>query len=138
MNDAVPRADTLLVAHSLGVAFTLHLAACAGAADPYRGVLLAAGFWGALELPDYDPINASFFVSLDWASARSGCGTGIACYAGDNDPYVPLVRSREVADRLGAPLRVIAGGGHLNAESGMTSFPELAEDLHAMIADTWR
>lgn len=131
---AVPRARTVLVGHSLGVAFVLRLVARAGAAaGPYRGALLAAGFWGALGLPDYDPINAPFFVPLDWNAARAGCGSGI-CYASDDDPYVPLRFSREIAERLGAPLRIIPGGKHLNAENGMTAFPELAGDLEALLA----
>ncbi len=134
VDDAVPRSRTILVAHSLGVAFALRLAAHAGAADPYRGAFVAAGFWGALGLPDYDPINAPFFVPLDWDAARAGCGTGVVCYAGDDDPYVPLRFSREIAERLGAPLRTIPGGKHLNAENGMTAFPELATDLDALLA----
>lgn len=136
--NAVPRSRTVLVGHSLGVAFALRLAARAGAADPYRGVFLAAGFWGALGLPDYDPINAPFFTPLDWAAVRAGCGAGVACYAGDDDPYVPLRFSREVAERLGAPLRTIPGGKHLNAETGMTTFPELAADLDALLAPAAR
>jgi len=134
VDDAVPRSRTVLVAHSLGVAFALRLAARAGAADPYRGALLAAGFWGALGLPDYNPINAPFFAPLDWEAARAGCGAGVACYVGDDDPYVPLRFSREIAERLGAPLRIIPGGKHLNAESGMTTFPELAADLDTLLA----
>ncbi len=133
VDDAVPLSCTILVAHSLGVAFALRLAARAGAANPYRGAFLAAGFWGALGLPDYDPINAPFFAPLDWEAVRAGSGAGVTCYAGDDDPYVPLRFSREIAERLGAPLRVILGGKHLNTENGMTAFPELAADLVALL-----
>ena len=125
VDDAASRSRTVLVAHSLGVAFALRLAARAGTADPYRGAFLAAGFWGALDLPDYDRINAPFFAALDWKAVRAGCGAGVACYAADDDPYVPLQFSREIAERLGAPLRISHGGKHLNAETGMTTFPEL-------------
>ena len=134
VEDAGSRSRTILVGHSLGVAFALRLAACAGAADPYRGAFLAAGFWGALGLPDYDPINAPFFAELDWAAVRAGCGADVACYAGDDDPYVPLPFSREIAERLGAPLQIIDGGKHLNAENGMTTFPEMAVDLDTLLA----
>lgn len=133
VDDAVPRSRTVLVAHSLGVAFALRLAARAETADPYLGAFLAAGFWGALGLPDYDPINAPFFAPLDWNAARAGCGAS-TCYASDDDPYVPLRFSHEIAERLGAPLRIIPGGKHLNAENGMTTFPGLAADLDALLA----
>ena len=134
VNDTVPRSRTILVAHSLGVAFALRLAARAGATDPYSSALLAAGFWGALGLPDYDPINASFFTPLDWNAARAGCGSWVQCYAGDDDPYVPLRFSREIAARLESPLQVIPGGKHLNAENGMTMFPLLETDLEVLFA----
>lgn len=134
VNDAVLRSSTVLVAHSLGVAFALRLAARAGPTDPYCSAFLAAGFWGALGLPDYDPINSPFFAPLDWESTRAGCGAGVECYAGDDDPYVPLRFSREIAQRLGVPLRIIPRGKHLNAENGMTTFPELAADLNTLLA----
>jgi predicted alpha/beta hydrolase family esterase len=133
VDDAASRSRTVLVAHSLGVAFALRLAGRTGTADPYRGAFLAAGFWGALDLPDYDPINAPFFAPLDWQAVRAGCGADVACYAADDDPYVPLQFSREIAERLGAPLQIIHGGRHLNAETGMTTFPELAVDLDALL-----
>lgn len=133
VDDAMPHSRTLLVAHSLGVAFALRLAARASTTDSYRGVFLAAGFWGALGLSDYDPINAPFFAGLDWEAARAGCGPTIACYAGSDDPYVPLRFSRAIAERLRTPLRVIPGGKHLNAENGMTTFAELAADLDTLI-----
>ncbi len=134
VDDTVSRSRTILVAHSLGVAFALRLAARAGAADPYRGALLAAGFWGTLGLPDYDPINAPFFTALDWDEARAGCGADITGYAGDDDPYVPLRFSREIAERLGAPLQIIPGGKHLNAENGMTTFSALSANLITLMA----
>ena len=79
-------------------------------------------------LPDYDPINASFFATpFDWAGIRARKGRAGGCWAGDDDPYVPLARSREMADRLGVELEVVLGGGHLNAETGFTAFPQLRD-----------
>ena len=132
VDDAIPRSRTVLIGHSLGVAFALRLAARAGTADPYRGAFLAAGFWGALGLPDYDSINDTFFSPLDWEAACAGCGASI-CYAGEDDPYVPLRFSRKIADHLKAPLTVIVSGRHLNAEGGMSTFPKLAADLDELL-----
>jgi uncharacterized protein len=123
---AVPRpaaSSTILVGHSLGAAFALRLVE--RSAEPFRAVHLAAGFVGVLGLPDYDEINASFFDRpFDWPGIRERAGQ-VRCWAGDDDPYVPLPRAEEVARRLGAPLTVIAGGGHLNASSGFLIFPDL-------------
>ena len=122
----LPPAPTVLVGHSLGAAFALHLVE--RAAKPVTGLFLAAGFIGALGLPDYDPINASFFAApFDWAGIRARKGRACRCWAGDDDPYVPLARSREMADHLGAELEVVPGGGHLNTETGLTDFPQLRD-----------
>lgn len=120
-------APMIVVGHSLGAAMALHVAQRATA--PLAGLFLAAGFVGALGLPDYDPINASFFAQpFDWPRIRASthrCG----CWAGDNDPYVPLARSQEIAERLGAPLEVIARGAHLSDETGFTRFPQIRDAI---------
>ena len=124
----LPPVPTVLVGHSLGAAFALRLVE--RAAHPVMGLFLAAGFVGALGLPDYDPINASFFATpFDWASIRARKGRACRCWAGDDDPYVPLARSREMADHLGVELETVPGGGHLNAETGFTAFPQLRDAI---------
>jgi predicted alpha/beta hydrolase family esterase len=96
--------------------------------EPIAGLFLAAPFVGALGLPDYDQINASFFAtSFDWPSIRRRKGDVCKCWAGDDDPYVPLTCSQEVAHKLGTELEVVAGGGHLNSETGFNKFPQLRD-----------
>ena len=128
--NAVPPAPTILVGHSLGAAFALRLVE--KAAEPFEGLFLAAGFIGALGLPDYDPINQSFFCTpFDWAGIRERKGRACRCWAGDDDPYVPLSRSQDVAEHLNASLDVIPRGGHLNRETGFSAFPQLREAILA-------
>ena len=124
--NAVPPAPTILVGHSLGAAFALRLVE--KATEPYEGLFLAAGFIGALGLLDYDPVNQSFFaLPFDWAGIRERKGRACRCWAGDDDPYVPLSRSQDVADQLDAPLDVLPRGEHLNSETGFTAFPQLRD-----------
>ena len=121
----LPTLPTVFVGHSLGAAFALRLVE--RSEEPVAGLFLAAAFVGALGLPDYDQINASFFVSpFDWSGIRNRKGNVCKCWAGDDDPYVPLARSQEVADKLGTELELVAGGGHLNSETGFNVFPQLA------------
>jgi predicted alpha/beta hydrolase family esterase len=116
----LPLGPTILVGHSLGAAFALRLVE--RAAEPVDGLFLAAGFIGALGLPDYDTLNHSFFAGpFDWAGIRERKGSAGRCWAGDNDPYVPRSRSQEVADRLNTPLETVLGGGHLNSETGFNA-----------------
>lgn len=126
----LPAAPTVLVGHSLGAAFALRLVE--RAAEPLAGLFLAAPFIGALGLPDYDPINHSFFdTSFDWPGINARAGSGRGCWAGDNDPYVPLARSQEVADRLQTRLNIVPASGHLNAESGFVTFPAIRDAIRA-------
>ncbi len=47
------------------------------------------------------------------------------CLSGDDDPYVLAVHGEELADNLGVKNTIVPHGGHLNAEFGYTTFPEL-------------
>lgn len=128
--NALPPVPTILVGHSLGAAFAVRLVE--KAAEPYAGLFLAAGFIGALGLPDYDPLNQSFFAApFDWAGIGERKGHACRCWAGSDDPYVPLSRSQDLADHLNAPLEIIGGGGHLNGETGFTAFPQLRDAILA-------
>jgi predicted alpha/beta hydrolase family esterase len=125
---SLPVAPTILVGHSLGAAFALRLVE--RAVEPFDGLFLAAPFIGALDLPDYDAINQSFFAgSFNWVGIREQKGSVCRCWAGDNDPYVPLARSQEVAECLKTPLTIVPGGGHLNRETGFNAFPQLRDAI---------
>ena len=105
------------------------------ASEPFKGLLLASAFVGALGLPDYDIINGSFFSApFEWTGIRERMGRICRCWAGDDDPYVPLPRSQDVADHLQAPLEVIPKGGHLNSETGFDAFPQLRDAILVALA----
>lgn len=125
---SLPFAPTVLVGHSLGAAFALRL--IERAVEPAAGLFLAAGFVGALGLSNYDTINHSFFAApFDWPAIRERRGRVFRCWAGENDPYVPLSRSQDIATCLEAPLEILSGGGHLNSETGFTTFPQMRDAI---------
>lgn len=120
--------DCILIGHSIGAGFVLNVLEDLASA-PVRASCLIAGFLGDLGLPDFDTINRSFVNrDFDWKRIRANAGS-VLVMNGDNDPYVPLDRGQELARRLSVPLEIVPGGGHLNAESGFTSFPLLVEKL---------
>lgn len=126
--EALPLVPTVLVGHSLGAAFALRV--LERVPQPLAGLFLAAGFIGALGLPDYDTINHSFFAApFDWTTIRERKGRIARCWAGDNDPYVPLSRSQDMAARLEAPLEIVPGGAHLNSETGFKTFPQIRDAI---------
>jgi hypothetical protein len=125
---------TVLVGHSLGAAFAIRVVERSPVA--FAGLCLAAPFWGALGLSDYDGINASFFARpLDGAGVRTRAGPVRRCWAGDDDPYVPLHRSREVAATIGGDLDVVADGGHLGSEAGFVAFPAIRDAVMAAFGE---
>ena len=69
--------------------------------------------------------------ALQWTGIRERKGNVCRCWAGDDDPHVPLLRSREIADHLNAPLEVVSGGGHLNGETGFNTFPQVRDAILA-------
>jgi predicted alpha/beta hydrolase family esterase len=122
-------AGTVLVGHSLGVGFILRLAERATA--PLGGIYLVSGFIGEIGQPDFDPLNAPFFVdAFDWRAIRDNAGH-IRVYNSDTDPYVPLSKGEELARALETELTVVHGAGHINTAAGFTEFPDLLRDIKA-------
>jgi predicted alpha/beta hydrolase family esterase len=73
-----------------------------------------------------------FFVDdFDWPTIGERASK-VFVYAGSNDPYVPMAKANELADLLETQVRVVEGGGHLNAGAGLTEFPELLAALDAV------
>ena len=127
IGESVPP-DAVIVAHSMSC-----LAACLylqSATAPVRACFFVAGF--ARDVPVQEPVkslNLPFVQkSADWAKVRQNCPKFV-CFAGDNDPYVPIAIARDFASKLGAELVVIPDGGHLNADSGFTQFPQLLDKI---------
>jgi predicted alpha/beta hydrolase family esterase len=125
-------AETTLVGHSLGCALILR--ALERPAEAIEASVFVSGFVGELGNPDFDPLNAPFFLEpFDWEAIRRRAGR-VLVFAGSDDPYVPLSKGSELAERLGAELTVVSAGGHLNTAAGYTEFPDLWDALQ----DIWK
>ena len=119
--------DAILIGHSLGAAFALRL--LEKQVSPIAHTVLVAGFTGRLNLPEYDQLNASFIDQpFNWTVIRDRCRR-FTCISGEGDPYVPQSAGDELARSLGVVNEVVRGGGHLNAEFGLTEFPRILEAL---------
>ena len=125
--------DIIFVGHSLGPALILRKLEQLDLDSPVRGAFLVSGFLGELGLPEFDEINANFFESkFDWGKIRFNCRRFFV-YNSDNDPYVPLDKGRELAEKLCTDLTVIHGAGHINAAAGYTKFEKLLSDIKLLI-----
>lgn len=125
------KVDMVLVGHSLGAGFILNL--IEGSSEPVRGIFLVSGFLGRLGLERFDPLNESFVCrDFQWDRIRQNAGA-VHVYNSDNDPYVPLAKGQELAEKLGVDLTIVHSGGHINTAAGYRSFPLLLKDLQTLL-----
>jgi predicted alpha/beta hydrolase family esterase len=84
---------------------------------------------GNLNLPEYDAINETFACRDFNAQLIKYNSSELFVVSGDNDPYLPIEKAKSLASFLSVPLILVPGGGHLNEESGFTTFPLLLEKM---------
>lgn len=93
-----------------------------------KRLVLVCGFNNYLGInEEYDTVNRSMYFDA-LSDIKEFCND-IICFYSDNDPYVKYEIEKEFADTIADKQIMIAGGGHLNSESGYTEFEELLEYL---------
>lgn len=125
-----PGNETIIVAHSMSP-----LAVCQYLETINKKIRACFFVSGFAKMPDneiepYKTLNKMFIDrEVDWKKVKTNCKE-IVCFAGDNDPYIPLEIEREFSKLCGAKkFIVVPGGGHLNEEFGYTQFPLLLEEI---------
>lgn len=112
-----------VVAHSLSSILWLHhVARIPHTPRPQRVALVApvSPHTAIAELQSFFP------VPLDIDQVRRGAD-GTVLIAGDNDPYTPEGIADAYARPLKIPTTVLAGGGHVNVESGYGPWPAMLD-----------
>lgn len=117
--------NTILIGHSTGAVFVLRMAERTD--QPFRAIFSLCPFMQDLGNAVFDPLNASFIKPPFNAKACQRGASKIVCFAGDNDPYVPLSYTQDLANKVNADLNIVRNGGHLNAASGYLEFKELLD-----------
>ena len=118
--------DSIVVGHSLGVAFLLNI--LERIEHKIKAAFLVSGFCEQLNSSRFDKINKTFIKRFDYARIMSKCDRFFV-YHSDNDPYVPLSIANNLAQNLGVKVILIKNAGHINKESGYTKFKELFDDI---------
>ena len=115
--------ETIFIGHSLGPAFILDL--LEKVEESVHLTVFVSGFLGLLDNEKFDSINKTFVDrEFDWERIKKNCKKFIVIHA-DNDLYVPVEKSLELAEKLGVEPIIIPGGGHFNADAGFKEFPAL-------------
>ena len=123
--------QTILIGHSCGAVLCMRLLETLSM--PVKCTVLVAPPLSQIGMPEIDTLNATFVEQpFDWPTIRRNAGE-LAYFMADNDQYVPQEQLLAIAKALDVAPFVIPGGGHLNAETGYTSFPELLHWLETAI-----
>ncbi|MCB1555815.1 MAG: serine hydrolase family protein [Alphaproteobacteria bacterium] len=120
--------DTVLIGHSLGANFMLHILELVQ--EPVARSIFVSPVMGPLGFPEFDTLNSSFLKreGFDWPKIASHAGV-VSIYHGADDPYVPQSHAEFLKDCIGGTLDIVPGGGHLNAEAGYTKFPDILFEI---------
>jgi predicted alpha/beta hydrolase family esterase len=134
--DGLPDDGFDVVAHSLGAVLWLHHASGGRSAPRPARVALVAPPSPATAIPELAPF---FPVPLDIDAVRRTAGGGppanggvaggggTVLVGGDDDPYTPEGVALAYGRPLKMPTTVIAGGGHLNPDSGYGPWPAVLD-----------
>jgi hypothetical protein len=116
----------VLVAHSLGCATVAHWLNSGRPTEKAVGALMVAP--ADVEAPDWPPAIVGFApMPMNELPLQS------TVVASADDPWVDFGRARAFADAWGSLLVDIGGKGHINAESGLGSWPEGRQELKALV-----
>ncbi len=112
--------NTIFVGHSLGPAFILDVLEKSKA----KAAFFVSAFIGSLDNSEFDSVNKTFYKQFNWEKIKQNCSS-FTLFHSNNDPYVPVEKAKEVADKLTVPLNIIKNAGHFNESAGYTQFPQL-------------
>jgi predicted alpha/beta hydrolase family esterase len=124
-------ADTILIGHSIGAIFALRLLETLSL--PVCATVLVSPPKQEIGIPEYDQLNSTFLErSFNFTKIKVNAGK-IIFFMGDNDPYVPKEQMLDLAKDLEVNPTIVKNGGHLNLDSGYSSFPLLLDSIVEII-----
>ncbi len=121
--------NTIFIGRSIGPAFILRIIEQINI--KIKAAFLICGFASDLNLDEFKPLVDSFIEKpFDWEKIKANCDN-FSIYNSDNDPYIPLEKGKELAQKLGSDLTIIEGAEHFWFER----FDRLLEDIKSLIKD---
>jgi len=119
--------ETIFIGHGIGGTFALRL--LEESSVQVHGLFLVASYTEALGHVGYDRVNETFIKhTFDWEKIKNNVLT-IKIFAGENDPFVPVSLTNNLAASLETEINTIPQGGHINKASGFTQCVPLAQGI---------
>ena len=120
--------ETIFIGHSLGPSFILSI--LEQITVKVKACFFIAGFLGNINNSEFDRINKTFTTKeFDWEKIKNNCNK-FYIYHSNNDPYVPLEKSKDLGNKLDVDIKLIEGAGHFNSEAGYDKFELLLQDIN--------
>ena len=117
--------ETIIIGHSSGAVEILNLLQHLPNDARIKAAYLISAFKDNL---GWESLGGLFKESFDFEKIRAKADKFVFLHS-DNDPYVNLENGKQLSDKLGVKLNFIPQAGHLNAESGYTTFDKLLEEI---------
>lgn len=118
--------NTTIIAHSIAPVFVCKY--LINNKINVKKLIFVCGFNNYLGIDqDFDAVNKPMFIN-NLEDVKKYC-QNIICIYSDNDPYVEFDVEKSFADSISNEQHIIKNGGHINAESGYTSFEEILKYL---------
>ena len=121
--------DSIFIGHSLGVAFLLRILE----KQEITAAFFVAGVGGKVNNQFWEGMRSFAEKKFDWEKIKRNCEE-FHIYHSNDDPYIPLKHAELLAQHLSTDLTFIKDAGHLNSDSGYTTFPKLLEDIKSTAA----
>jgi len=119
--------NSIVVGHSLGPSFLLSILEKLD--KPVKSAFFVSGFINFLNNPNFDTMNKSFIdKNFNWQKIKQNCNKFYIIHS-DNDPYVPLNQSKQLATNLDTEVLIIKNGGHFNTDAGYTKFDFILDKI---------
>lgn len=118
--------NTILIGHSIAPVFICKYLITNKI--KVKKLIFVCGFNNYLGIDsDYDAVNEPMFFD-NLLEIKNYCNN-IICFYSDNDPYVSFQTEKDFADTVSDKQYIIKAGGHINAESGYTTFNEILKEI---------
>ncbi|MDP2665581.1 MAG: alpha/beta hydrolase [bacterium] len=119
--------NTYFIGHSIGCQAIMRFLETVGVKA--GGAIFVAGWFNLTNQDDEEKIIAKPWIEtpIDYAKVKMNLAKSVVILS-DNDSYVPYEETkRDFETRLGSKVVTIPGAGHITADDGFDSFPQLLE-----------
>jgi hypothetical protein len=122
--------DTIVMGRSIGGPMVLRVLEQIDV--KIKGAFIVAGFCSDIRNPLFTPLIGSFVKKpFVWEKIRKNC-KNFFVYQSDNDPYIPVEKGEELAEKLKTKMTLVHNAEHFGLSAQYVKFPLLLKDVKSV------